>query len=268
MLRGGKSCQKCLSSPFWGSFYKCANGSLFRSFVQSLGQIFNYNLKRLEASGARIVAVSTFTQKEITKFSNLKNVGVLSNFISLTEMSPLDGHNSNSIHRKKFIWAGRVSHEKGLTELLEIWPSNYDLDVYGSGPDLPNLSKLHSTKSNICFNGAISNTELKSVLPRYLGFVNSSTWSEFAPMTVIEALSAGLPIIFPKGLSLGELISKYKAGIGFSLGDSNSLRDSLNGISDPSQSQKYKEGVNSLFNEEFSFEGWYKNLIALYTTLE
>lgn len=263
MLRNGKNCQKCLSNPFWGTFYRCANGSLTRSFIQSLGQIFNYNLKRLEKSGARIVAVSKFTQNQINEFSDLKDVGVLSNFISLAGTSHSKTVSEGEFPVKDFVWAGRVSKEKGLAELLDIWPSAYALDIFGSGPDFARLEELHGGKANISFKGSISNPKLKAELPGYLGLVNSSTWSEFAPMTIIEALSIGLPIVFPHGISLAEELMKFKAGQGFILNDSESLRNSLEQISDVSQHPKYVEAAFRLFKEEFSFEGWYEKLLSI-----
>ena len=268
MLRDGKSCQKCLRNPFWGSIYKCANGSLLRSFIQSLGYVFNYNLERLEKSGAQIVAVSKFTQESITKFSNLENVGVLSHFISPLDEPDLLKREKLALPPKEYIWAGRISAEKGLLELLNIWPSSYTLDIFGGGPELARLMKIHGGKTNISFKGSVSNENLRTELPKYRGFVNSSTCKEFGPLTIIEALSAGLPIIYPSGLPLGDIISKYGAGEEYTLSNPESLRNSLARTSDQSQFEQYEEAATLLFSEEFSLEGWYKQLISLYAVLK
>ena len=268
MLRNGKSCQKCLRNPLWGSFYRCANGSFARSLVQSFGQVFNYNLKRLEKSGAKIVAVSKYSQNKISEFSNLRDVGVLSNFISFKGNSDLSGSDDQGFPNKKFVWAGRISTEKGLADLLDIWPTAYSLDIFGTGPDLAGLKEIHGGKTNISFKGSINNDKLMAELPKYTGFVNSSTWSEFAPMSIIEALSIGLPIVFPNGISLGELLTNFNAGEAFVLRDSESLRKSLERLSDLKEHEKYVESALRLFTIEFSFEGWYEKLLSINASMK
>jgi glycosyltransferase involved in cell wall biosynthesis len=265
MLRGGKSCQKCLKNPLWGSIYRCANGSFLRSFIQSLGQVFNYHLKRLENSGAKIVTVSNMTKQKISEFSNLENVGALSNFISMPNNSNSFINNKGAELGEKFVWAGRISPEKGLEELLNIWPSTFALDIFGVGSDLLRLRKIHGGKKSISFKGAISNEDLRAELPHYRGYVNSSTWTEFGPMTIIEALSAGLPIIFPIGLSLGELISDYGAGNSYALNNSKSLELSLLKISDSELYEGYRQAAINLYEQEFSAEGWYIKLMNIFT---
>jgi len=267
MLRDGKSCQKCLRNSLWGSIYKCANGSLLRSVIQSLGQVFNYNLKRLEKSGAKIVAVSKFSQDQIIEFSNLDDVGVLSNFVSLPDSPFHSNGGKRAVSETKFVWAGRISTEKGLEELLNIWPSAYTLDIFGTGPNLARLEKLHGEKINISFKGTISNDNFRTQLARYQGFVNSSTWSEFGPMTIIEALSSGLPIVFPHGLPLGVLITTYKAGIAYSLENSKSLEFALLNTSSVELCEEYQRAASELFKKEFSVEGWYEKLLEISASL-
>jgi glycosyltransferase involved in cell wall biosynthesis len=264
MLRDGNHCQKCLRNRFWGTFYSCANGSLFRSFVQSLGQVFNNYLSRLEKSGATIVAVSEGSQEKIREFNTISRLEVLSNFVSvpegLTTLTIPDGHSASS----QFVWTGRVSKEKGLAELLRIWPDHFRLDIFGGGPDLIELSKIFEGSTNITFKGTVSNEILREKLPYYWGLVNSSTWLESGPMTVIEALSVGVPIIFPTTLPIGLLITKNKAGIAYSLTDSTSLTSALQEISNAKNRIAYQKSSYNLFISQFSVDKWYKSLMEIY----
>jgi glycosyltransferase involved in cell wall biosynthesis len=87
-------------------------------------------------------------------------------------------------------------------------------------------------------------------------------------MTIIEALAIGLPIVFPIGISLGELLTKFGAGEGYNLKDSDSLKKSLERTSDPSRHKKYKEAALQLFREEFSFEGWHEKLLSISASID
>jgi glycosyltransferase involved in cell wall biosynthesis len=178
----------------------------------------------------------------------------------LTSLTLPDGHSALN----QFVWTGRVSKEKGLAELLKIWPDCFRLDIYGGGPELRILTKTYEGKSNITFKGTVSNEILTEKLPYYWGLVNSSTWLESGPMTVIEALSAGVPIIFPTTLPIGLLITKNKAGIAYSFTDSISLTSALKEISNPKNRRAYQASAYNLFVSQFSIEKWYKSLMEIY----
>jgi len=264
MLRDGKHCQKCLQNRFWGTIYRCAQSSLLRSFIQSLGQVFNNYLLRLEKSGATIVTVSEASQEKMREFSYISRLEFLPNFVSVPNgLKTLSIPDDNS-GLNQFVWTGRVSKEKGLSELLKIWPDFFRLDIFGGGPELRILTKMYEGKSNITFKESVSNEILREKIPHYWGLVNSSTWLELGPMTVIEALSAGLPIIFPTTLGIGSLITKNKAGIAYSFTDSISLTSALEEISNPVKRRAYQESAYNLFVRQFSVDKWYKSLMEIY----
>jgi glycosyltransferase involved in cell wall biosynthesis len=268
MLRRGTSCRKCLSQKIWGTLYRCSSGSFSRSFVQSLGQRFNHYLPRLERSGAMIVAVSKATQEQIADFGGLSDVRTLSNFAFSDPPTGVKNSIEKNPAQERFIWAGRMTKEKGLSELLSFWPSEYILDIYGSGADGARLSQVYSNSKNITFKGTISNQKLREILPTYSGFVNSSTWSEFGPMTIIEALAAGIPIVFPIKLPLAKLISGYRAGVSYEFSDPNSLHQALASVLNPMNVDQYRTAATKLFRDEFSVESWHEKLINLYAIIK
>lgn len=69
---------------------------------------------------------------------------------------------------------------------------NYQLNVYGEGPDRKLLENLASNFSNVTINSAI--TDVKSILDEHSIFVMNSE-NEGYGITLIEAMSRGLPII-------------------------------------------------------------------------
>ena len=264
ILRGGKHCQKCIKHRIWGAIFRCADGSVLRSVIQAMGQVFNNYLTRLEKSGATVVAVSDGTQRKINEFDTLTRVGVLSNFLYIQKNTPKKKISENFSISNKFVWSGRISREKGLAELLGIWPENFCLDIFGDGPVLEELINAHGLKENISFHGTIPTEILRVKLSQYLGFVNSSTWLETGPMTVIEALSVGLPIVFPTSLPIGRTITAHQAGMSYSLRDSNSLVIALTEIADPISRISYTQSSSKLFLSQFSAEKWHKSLMEVY----
>jgi 1,2-diacylglycerol 3-alpha-glucosyltransferase len=119
------------------------------------------------------------------------------------------------------IYIGRLAGEKNLEKLLYEFslaegevPPLYLLLV-GSGPAQEKLFRL-ATKLNIAnrvvFRGAVAHHEI----PRYLAasdiFVTASQ-SEVLPLTIIEAMAAGLPVAAIKSPGIDDLIEHGKTGI-------------------------------------------------------
>jgi len=95
----------------------------------------------------------------------------------------------------RWIAVGRLVEEKGFAELLEVWPSGIELDIFGDGPLFKKLTDQSRDNPNIHVKGAIKREELVKLLPVYTGAVLPSRWFEPGALVILEFLSAGLPIV-------------------------------------------------------------------------
>lgn len=121
------------------------------------------------------------------------------------------------LERKKyFLYVGRISKEKNLAELIEIFKifskknKNHKLVIIGYGPylkDLKNLRKEYHLTRRIIFTGKINNFDLFSwkVYKNARAFVTCSH-SEVQPMTIIEALRSDCPILAYGSRGIGEMV--------------------------------------------------------------
>ena len=115
-----------------------------------------------------------------------------------------------------FIYVGRVSQEKSIDLLIKafdpVWRQHPDarLLIIGGGPQEQELrelaSQLESSRA-ITFTGSVPNHQLIAENLYRLGdvFVTAST-TENQPISILEALSFGLPIIGPRAKGLPEMI--------------------------------------------------------------
>ncbi|WP_316811961.1 glycosyltransferase [Pedobacter heparinus] len=100
--------------------------------------------------------------------------------------------------RKKILVIARLSKEKGLERLLDIFsrlPGTYTLNIAGDGPlKEAILEKIASLKLSKRVNllGSISN--VISILPEYDSLVLSSLTEGF-PNVILESLSVGIPVV-------------------------------------------------------------------------
>lgn len=112
------------------------------------------------------------------------------------------------------VYAGRVSYEKSINQVLLSFAAaaqkNPDIEllVAGGGPDLDKLKKLAgelSVADKTVFTGQYDRGDLCRILQASDIFITASK-SENMPMTIIEAMACGLPMIAVSELGLKELV--------------------------------------------------------------
>jgi len=114
------------------------------------------------------------------------------------------------------VYIGRVSEEKCLDVLIASFEivnkekNNTRLVIIGGGPAKNKLEKKAKKKNldgKIVFTGAIPNKDLleSGILKKMKMFVTPST-SENQPMTILEAMMFGLPIIGVNAKGVPELV--------------------------------------------------------------
>ncbi len=121
----------------------------------------------------------------------------------------------------KFVTVCRLSKEKGISKLIEIfskYKKEFSLDIIGDGPELYNLKKLayniHENK-NIRFLGVINPLKIKFCLKKYDYFINFSDFEGF-PNSVVESLSVGVPVLASQSYGgINEILSNKNFGLIF-----------------------------------------------------
>jgi glycosyltransferase involved in cell wall biosynthesis len=109
-----------------------------------------------------------------------------------------------------WVYVGRLSEEKGIEELAQVWPSDVRLDVYGDGPLARRLARL--TGPNVHYLGSVDRTTLRRRLPSYTGLVIPSRWIEGLPTVLLEAYAAGLPCVAVAGSGAADVVAREGGG--------------------------------------------------------
>lgn len=161
-----------------------------------------------------VTSPSTYTQKMLIK-NNIKTKSmVIPNGISIPIATP---ENLKHHLSKTCLYVGRISKEKNMSALIEAFAlvhktiPDAKLTIVGNGPDLKKITKLVEKKNLqhiITLTGKIPYEELLAspLYPESALFVTAST-SENQPMSLLEAMSFGLPIVAVAKRGIPELIS-------------------------------------------------------------
>ncbi len=148
-----------------------------------------------------VITPSNHFQKKFAHYGVIKPIKVLPNGV-LDEffVKNLQPKTLSPKEPFKIIWHSRVSKEKRIIPFLEALNQvngKYILDIYGEGNDLKNAKKyVKKHHLNVKFHGV---KPFKDVYPEiirsHLDVLNSYNFDNY-PMTLIEAESAGTPVLY------------------------------------------------------------------------
>jgi glycosyltransferase involved in cell wall biosynthesis len=110
-----------------------------------------------------------------------------------------------------WVYVGRLSAEKGVGRLLANWPEEVRLDIYGDGPSATALRRIAGP--NVRFMGNVGRSRIQGRLSQYTGLVFPGRCLEGGyPMSVVEALAAGVPVLALAGSSAATLVEQTGSG--------------------------------------------------------
>lgn len=237
--------------------YKCYQNSFPKTLLAVLESYYNHKRKIYQKINAFICPSKYLAEKFRQCGFAEKKINYLPNFLE-TAGKPA----AISIKRDGFyLYAGRLTAEKGVRELVEFFQANPErrLCLAGEG----NL--LAPKIKNIVWLGKLTSPELSAVLGQAKALIFPSKWPENCPYIILEALAAGLPIIAKDVGGLNELVVNNYNGLLFN--DFIELKNILEKFESDSKLQEYLS--QNSYKESFKYGGelYYNKLIKLYLSL-
>jgi glycosyltransferase involved in cell wall biosynthesis len=197
-LKNEKYCPACglknKKNKIFNSYFE---SSLLKSLLMN-----RYGLKYfkiIKNTHIKILVLTDFHKKFLKKLGVAENkLLVQHNFIPKIQSEPFS---QNSKKQKKFIvYAGRVSKEKGVEDLIKTFLDcdfqDVDLRIIGEGPIQEQLNKKFKDDS-IHFEGVMQNKDVKNIISNSIGVVTATKLYEGQPTLLCEASSLGKISIFP-----------------------------------------------------------------------
>lgn len=177
-----------------------------------------------------ITAVSKPVSNELNEYYGLKNVPVCGNGVDENIFKPCKCEHENYI-----LYVGRLSYKKGLLDLINVFEQIYDeystkLLIVGKGELYHELNKNVLEKKmddKIIFCGHKNIHELVRLYQKSTLYISPSHY-ESGPLTLLEAMACGKPVIATNMGVAQECIKNYENGI---LVEPRSLKDMRNAIS-------------------------------------
>jgi len=259
-LRNGKFCRLCISSTINVLKYRCMKNSLFASALAYLEAV-KWNKEKLEKYTDVFICPSEFMKSQMLAggFSE-KTLAVLPNFVS--------GMENNSTDYKKredyYCYVGRISEEKGIETLLQAAQQlSYSLKIAGTGPLFDEL-KARYASDTIEFSGYLNRDEVMALMEKARFSVIPSECYENNPLSGIESLYLGTPILGANIGGIPELIEKNRTGLLFESGNKEDLK---NKIEEMYHSTFDYPDIAQKAQANYSSENYYSSLLNIYKKL-
>jgi len=224
LFRKGKMCELCihLKLPFWSIVFGCYHQSRIASLFFSLAYFFHRSLLHTFDKINMFIFPSQFTKKYYQKHLGIpeSKTAYLPYFVDIKPPArPVKKGDY-------YLFVGRLSEEKGIIELLEIFKNlpEKKLKVIGTGP-LQKQVEVYKKYKNIEILGFMKRSNIQPILQRARALIVPSLWYETGPINAIEALVSNTPVI------------------GSGIGSTQELSTTLNTIQNIFEERKEKDMV-------------------------
>ncbi len=260
-LRNGTViCELCFKDKKNVLKYSCMKNSKLASLLAYF-EAKKWNRDNLEKYTDTFICPSEFMKQKMQEGNfQLQKLTVLHNFIDIKKVQK-----NNYPKSDYYCYVGRLSHEKGIKTLLEAAKNlPYKLKLIGTGPLSESLQSEY-TSSNIEFSGHKNWEELKEILSNSCFLVIPSEWYENNPLSVIEALCLGIPVLGANIGGIPELIDSGKNGILFESGNMEDLQEKIRYCFDNLSLKTDGKQIAEEAQSQFSPDKYYDQLMDIYS---
>lgn len=262
---GNVTCMDCKGGGFYNCVIKkCYKLSIFGSLYKSIeAYLFKYVIGYFNCV-TKYICVSQFSYNHHVLLFGAAKFVMLHNFIP--EYSQFEIPRSNTV-----LYFGRLSAEKGILELLEVWKklkkSSFRLEIMGNGPLSSEIKNLISDDSSISYIGHLNSyNQIANKIASSRFVIVPSRWFENNPLTILESFSNSTPVIASRIGGIPELISDNVDGFLFNPYEQSDFIDTLSralSLGDVDYSRLANNARQKYINK-FSPQLHYRNLLEIY----
>jgi glycosyltransferase involved in cell wall biosynthesis len=218
-----------------------------------------------------IIVLSPQWKRDVADFTTNEHVTVIYNAVSMPEID----RRPDADAEPRIAFLGRLGQRKGIYDLLKAFQEikkvipSCKLDVAGDG-ELERAREYADELGlgdSVSILGWIDSSEREEILRNAALFVLPS-YAEGLPMSLLEAMAAGLPVVTTNVGGIPDLVTDGKDGVIVEPGDVAALTDAIKGIL---LDAKFGERLGKLAREriasQFSIDSAIKQLEKLYSEM-
>ncbi len=260
LLRSGSEvCDSLSCGPLYthAAMHRCVQGSFLRSALAAAELAWQRNRRAYESSLDALVSPSQFLKDTVVSQGfSAPRFDVVPNAVTVPS-EPLSATESRA-----FLYAGRLSNEKGLSDLLlAAEKADVRLVVAGDGP----LRHAVSGLPFVDYVGVLDSEHLLAARAATIAAVAPSIWYENASMAILESMACGRAVVATSIGGTPEILRHGADGLLVPPSDVPALAAALRRLSDaPKLAISMGVSARQRASERFSPERHCQDLLAVY----
>lgn len=220
------------------------------------GLIDRYRSRKDESIAHKFDSFVVLTEEDKTYWGNMPNISVIPN-------AALPMPLKSDCTAKRVIAVGRLDYQKGFDRLINVWElvkknsasEGWRLDIFGQGEWLDMLEEMIQSKE--LSDSTKINVPTDEIAKEYAGssILAMTSHYEGFPMVMIEAMSAGLPVVtFDYKCGPRDIISDGIDGLIVPDGDLNAFATALLGLMADDNRRKQMGSAATMIIDRYSEE--------------
>lgn len=183
----------------------------------------------------------------------------------------------NPIHIKKeklknkkdnnyYVYIGRLSKEKGVHLLANVAKElKLKIIFVGEGECRQDILDIYP---EAIITGWLDKDSVSDYIKKARAMIFPSLWYEGMPLSVLECLANGVPVIVTDTCAAREVIFNDKNGYLFKNGNKDDLKEKINRLNDNNKLEKLSQGAyESFWENDYSLEAHLNKLIDTYNNI-
>lgn len=238
---GGEICERCgtCRGREWNCLFHKCEGSWSGSFGYALRGWWSRRRGYFSENVDRFLALSEFQRTLLSRYTGIpaERFAVVPNCIDPALM-PEPSAETRKAGRHYVAYAGRLSREKGIDLLIEAARRLPDISFLVAGETAEGY-ELPPIPDNMQLLGHLGREALADLYTGAAAVAVTSRWYEGFPLSVIEAMYYGVPVVVPNLAGLPEIVGHGSCGAVYTPGAADELTKRLKELlSDPERADE------------------------------
>lgn len=263
-------CERCKKHKYYHAvLQRCNRGSFTASLLNCIEMYVHKALQIYERNVDLFISPSHFLKDKMLEFGfKPKRFEVVPNFIVL------DGYEPNYEGDSYFVHFGRLVRVKGLMTLMEamslLKSKKLQLYIIGRGYMQPEMEAYCKERGmdNVKFLGWKSGEELKELIRKSLFTIMPSEWYENYPLSLLESLAMGKPVVVSNIGGMPEMIVDGVDGLICKPGDPEDIAEKIDHLfANRHRLPEMGRAAREKMEREYTPERYYGRVMKLYRSL-
>ena len=208
------------------------HGAMYHLFYENASPFIQRRIQHFINTTDCLIVLSDWWKTYFEKNFHPRMIRIIPNIVSATQQSEISHERSGPI---KLLFLGRIGERKGVYDLLETLHQHqatlgdsYQLELGGDGEveKLRALIEQYQLGNNVTFLGFVTGSE-KEALLRAADVYILPSYNEGLPISILEAMSYGLPIISTGVGGIPEVVLPHKNGLLVEAGDQEAIYEAI-----------------------------------------